>query len=502
MTWRKNPAADSADARRRPPVVRRRQRQPLVGLRQHDLPRLPPDAPSARSSTPRPARPGPNDRVGGLVWQNSGTLPGPLQPLAGDAICAKLHFDPVNAQPLLRVQRGQSHPRHRRARRRRASAPASSTRTTTAPKTPGGGDVLNLFPALRPTDQAGQRLHRLDRRDELQPLLRVLDRPGQELVGAGAREQRLGRHERVRLGAGRGGRDARARVVRDREDRRRRLGRRCRARSPTQAPRPRTRGTATPRSSRARTRRAPTDRRRRGSRRSRCTTARSATPALGCTTEPDRRPADGRLLRLRRRRDGGLRIVYNDTTNEFDGAGLFFTRQIAGTTVDGTTITGQPAATRSPTRPATPSTRTTRRAGVGPNLPQLDLTGLKVIEPERGDAARPDDGRRPVAARCRRPGRRRRSGSSASRRSGPCRRRRRTSTTSSTSRCRRRPTACRSSTRAPRPARATTPTNCKIFQYRGEQAVTGSISGNTITIDVPVKTGFGVPDRRSERSTT
>ena len=39
----------------------------------------------------------------------------------------------------------------------------------------------------------------------------------------------------------------------------------------------------------------------------------------------------------------------------------------------------------------------------------------------------------------------------------------------------------------------TTPTNCKIFQYRGEKPADGQIAGNTITIDVGLNTGFGVP---------
>jgi hypothetical protein len=39
----------------------------------------------------------------------------------------------------------------------------------------------------------------------------------------------------------------------------------------------------------------------------------------------------------------------------------------------------------------------------------------------------------------------------------------------------------------------TTPTNCKFFQYRGDKAASGSISGNTITIDVGLNGGFGVP---------
>jgi hypothetical protein len=37
----------------------------------------------------------------------------------------------------------------------------------------------------------------------------------------------------------------------------------------------------------------------------------------------------------------------------------------------------------------------------------------------------------------------------------------------------------------------TTPENCKIVEYPAEQVVTGSVSGNTITIDVPIQGGFG-----------
>jgi hypothetical protein len=39
----------------------------------------------------------------------------------------------------------------------------------------------------------------------------------------------------------------------------------------------------------------------------------------------------------------------------------------------------------------------------------------------------------------------------------------------------------------------TTPSNCKIFQYRGDKPVDGKIEGNTITIDVDLGTGFGSP---------
>jgi hypothetical protein len=40
----------------------------------------------------------------------------------------------------------------------------------------------------------------------------------------------------------------------------------------------------------------------------------------------------------------------------------------------------------------------------------------------------------------------------------------------------------------------TTSENCKVLQYPAEQSATGTISGNTIRIDVPVQGGFG-PNR-------
>ena len=101
-----------------------------------------------------------------------------------------------------------------------------------------------------------------------------------------------------------------------------------------------------------------------------------------CATNPtaDRQMAD--FFGFGVAQNGGLRIVYDDTTNSFDGAGLFVTRQLAGQTDLRARISAtSPRATPLPTRPATRSSRTTRRAGVGPNLPQLDITNLKVSNP-------------------------------------------------------------------------------------------------------------------------
>jgi hypothetical protein len=49
----------------------------------------------------------------------------------------------------------------------------------------------------------------------------------------------------------------------------------------------------------------------------------------------------------------------------------------------------------------------------------------------------------------------------------------------------------------------TTPSSCKILQYRGERPATGTTDGNTITIDVGLSTGFGAPiDERTLHSVT
>src|SRR3954451_23707041 len=100
-----------------------------------------------------PGSTGATDPVGGLVFQNSGDRPGALQPLAADAICAKLRFDPVTRNLYYACDEGN----HIRVTVGHV-APGQRTGITyanyTAPKTPGGGNVLNLFPALT-SDQAG-----------------------------------------------------------------------------------------------------------------------------------------------------------------------------------------------------------------------------------------------------------------------------------------------------------------------------------------------------------
>jgi hypothetical protein len=211
-----------------------------------------------------------------------------------------------------------------------------------------------------------------------------------------------------------------------------------------------------------------------------------------CTTDPtaDRQMADffGYSLAA----DGGLRIVFNDTTNEYDGAGLFVTRQIAGNTVLGTNLGGKPQA--DPVTDATGDAQYPHysQAGVGPNLPQLDLTSLRVSNPTPAtlrftmtvaDASQltPPPGKtQPVwLVRFQAAG----------------------------------PLATgpqdvyhvyyvsMQKTAGVLPqfyagvagCTDTLPNDCKVLEYGNDRAVSGTIVGNTITIEVPVATGFGVP---------
>jgi hypothetical protein len=216
---------------------------------------------------------------------------------------------------------------------------------------------------------------------------------------------------------------------------------------------------------------------------------------LGCTTEPgaDRQMAD--FFGFDVGKDGALRIVFNDTTNEFDGAGLFYTKQISGAGAFGSNVSGRAA-----TNPVTAPTGDANwphyaRGGAGANLAQLDLTGLRVSNP---DPTNPTTLRFKMTVK------------DLTQLLPPA------GKTSSV-------WLTRFQALAPRPGgpedvyrifyvymesvgglaptffagtascQTTTPTNCKILQYRGEKPAAGKVEGNVITIDVGLNTGFGVP---------
>jgi hypothetical protein len=220
---------------------------------------------------------------------------------------------------------------------------------------------------------------------------------------------------------------------------------------------------------------------------------------LGCTVSGgDRTMADFMALYLDL--DGSMRLVYNDTTSQHHGAHLFEVRQVAGPSAQAGTISKSVA-----TNPVTDPTGDAQSphyspAGPGSNLPQFDFTQVKLsqpnpatlrvemtvdslglVTPPLGDAnslwltrfqalSKGDEGEESyrifyVGAEQVGPGQPTvffaGSGNSAN------------------------------NVVPGDGCTTTTPENCKIVQYPNEAPATGNVTGNTITIDVPIDGGFG-----------
>jgi hypothetical protein len=225
---------------------------------------------------------------------------------------------------------------------------------------------------------------------------------------------------------------------------------------------------------------------------------------LFCTVSMgDRTMAD--FLALYFDLDGSMRVVFNDTTSQHHGAHIFESRQVAGPSAIGTTIS-KPVP-RSPVTDPTGDAQSPHYspAGTGANQSHLDFTRLELSKPNASTlrvrmtlAAPPTPGLVPFGEssniwmtrfqalsvgdegeeshRIFYVGAESAGGFAA-------------------------PTFFAGSGRSANNAvpgngcTTTTPENCKIVQYPSEVVVTtGSVSGNVITIDVPVQGGFG-PNR-------
>jgi hypothetical protein len=435
-----------------------------------------------------PGSTGPTDPVGGLVFQNSAGLPGPLQALAGDAICAQLRFDPVKRNLYYACNEG-DHVRvtvgHVLPGQRTGIAYANFD----GPKTPGGGDVLNLFPALA-TDAAGN------------VYMAWIDNTNFNLYYAFSTDEGKSWSAPVKVNSGSavtnefdwaqggssgtlalawyatdktapGGSDGMPSMLDD-------PGNATAYPWYGYAALVQKANTASPLVRQARFTAKPMH------------YGNICNAGLGCTTDlsADRTMAD--FFGFTLARDGGLRIVFNDGTNEFDGAGLFATRQLSGTTATGLKIGAKAAA--NPVVDPSGDAQYPHYApgGPGQNLPQLDLTTLTLTNPtpttlrvqltvkDASQLLPPPGKTTPLwlvrfQALSPRPGgpedvyrifyvyMEKQAGVLPTFFAG-------------TASC-----------------QGTTPTNCKIFQYRGEKPADGRIDGNTITIDVGLGTGFGSP---------
>ena len=107
---------------------------------------------------------------------------------------------------------------------------------------------------------------------------------------------------------------------------------------------------------------------------------------LGCsTTGGDRTMAD--FFHAGQSGDGGMNAVYNDTTSQYHGAHLFYTRQVKGPTVKGTNLSkslgSNPMGDQTDDAhwphyaPGSPNPG----GKAGPNQPQLDFTKVAVGQP-------------------------------------------------------------------------------------------------------------------------
>jgi hypothetical protein len=435
-----------------------------------------------------PGSTGSNDPVGGLVWQNSATNPGALGPLAADAICAKLRFDPVTRNLYYACNEGN----HIRVTVGHV-APGQRTGIQYAnfngPRTPGGGSVLNLFPALA-TDKSGNvyiawidksnfnlyYAFSTDQGHSWSAPVRVNNSGSATNEFDWAQAGNTGLLALAWYGTARtavGGSDGMPSSITE-------LGDSTAYPWYGYAALIKGANTAKPQVQQTRFTAKPMH------------YGAICNSGTTCATDlsADRMMAD--FFGFALGNDGGLRIVYNDTTNEFDGAGLFATRQIGGSTVNGTNLDGKPAAD-----PVTDGLGDAQwphysQAGVGPNLPQLDLTSLKVSNPTPttlrftmtvADASQllPPPGKTTPVWLVR------------FQALGPL------STGPQDvyhvyyALMQRTADAVPQFSAGVASCLDTLPNTCKLFGYGGDKPAVGSVVGNTITIDVGVNTGFGVP---------
>jgi hypothetical protein len=321
-------------------------------------------------------------------------LPGPLQALAGDSICAQLRFDKVKRNLYYACNEG-DHVRvtvgHVNAGQRTGIAYANYN----GPRTPGGGDVLNLFPALA-TDAAGH------------VYMAWIDATSFALYYAFSTNEGRSWSAPVRVNSGGavtnefdwaqagaagtlalawystdkavpGGSDNMPSSLTD-------LGNATKYQWFGYAALVTKADTARPKVAQARFTAKPMH------------YGAICNAGTACATDlsADRQMAD--FFGFDIGKDGGLRIVFNDTTNELDGAGLHYTRQIAGTSALGSNVSGKAAANPVTDPAGRRQLAAPARAGRrGANIPQLDLDGPARQQSQPDHAADQDDGQGPDA---------------------------------------------------------------------------------------------------------
>jgi hypothetical protein len=435
-----------------------------------------------------PGSSGPNDQTGGLVFQNAKSLPGPVDPVAGDATRAQLRYDPFKRN-LYYACKEKDHVRVSVAHVLPGQRTGLQFANYNGPKTPGGGDLSGLFPAMA-VDKAGN------------VYIAWIDGTTYNLYYSFSKDEGKTWSAAVKVNngsavtnefdwaqAGASGKLALAWYATD-----------VHQLSDTMPP------SLDPAQADA-----ATNYKWYGYV-ALISNAASSTPAIAQTrftekpmhygaicnqgtlcaadTTADRTMAD--YFGFNIGKNGGLQIVYNDTTNEFDGAGLYSTRQVAGSTITGGSVSDTVQANPASDRLDDAQYPHYSPAGPGQQQPQLDLTNLRVSNLDANtlrfrmtvkDASQlvPPPGKTSSIWLTRFQALAPRPGGTANvyrifyvfmeKKLGVV-----PSFYAGTATC-----------------QGTTPNSCKIFQYRGEVPAAGTIVGNTITIDVGINTGFGAP---------
>jgi hypothetical protein len=223
------------------------------------------------------------------------------------------------------------------------------------------------------------------------------------------------------------------------------------------------------------------------------------TGGLGCTvTGGDRSMAD--FFSVYFDREGAMRVAYNDTTNQHHGAIVYEARQIAGP--GGLAAPVAHAAPGNPTADPTGDAQSPHYApvtGAGASVPQYDFTQLAITQPNVSTlrvqmTLKSLASLAPPAGKSSGYWMTRFQALSVGDQGEEVYRLFYVGAESSNGGA---PTffaGSGTSAQGNVPGNAcvtNTPQNCKILEYPAEVTATGSVSGNTITIDVPVQGGFG-----------
>jgi len=320
-----------------------------------------------------PGSTGSTDAVGGLVWQNaSADAP---KPLASDATCAQLRFDPVNRNLYYACNEGD----HLRMTIGHV-APGQRTgivfHNVTLPVSPGGGGPGHLFPAVA-TDNAGNVYcawidtadsnvyysYSSDQGRTWSPPVQVNSAPAVTNEFLWAQAGAAGIRARAGLGTDATGQPDSFPSW---------------AVAPQAATAYKWYGYVAPITAAAST--APTISQQRFTEKP-MHYGQICNQGIGCTTTSgDRTMADYFGFNLDK--GGAIRIVYNDTTSQHHGAHLYEIRQLNGKTLAGGSVKTS-TALKTPMADESGDAQWPHYSptGAGANLPQFDFTKLEVGQP-------------------------------------------------------------------------------------------------------------------------